>query len=60
MNLLVNFFEDCNEGIMGKETEGRGVLQSIRGWMGGGGGENPLRFSLNDGMILWKLWNTYG
>ena len=24
MNLLVNFFEGCNEGIMGKETEGRG------------------------------------
>ena len=55
MNLLVNFFEDCNEGTMGKETEGRGVLQSIRGWMRAGEGENPLRFSLNDGMILWKL-----
>ena len=24
MNLLVNFFEGCNEAIMGKETEGRG------------------------------------
>ena len=41
MNLLVNFFEDCNEGTMGKETEGRGVLQSIRGWMRAGEDENP-------------------
>ena len=24
MNLLVNFFEGGNEGIMGKKTEGRG------------------------------------
>ena len=24
MNLLINFFEGCNEGVMGKETEGRG------------------------------------
>ena len=24
MNLLVNFFESCNEEIIGKETEGRG------------------------------------
>ena len=24
MNLLVNFFEGCNEGIMGKEAERRG------------------------------------
>ena len=24
MNLLVNLFEGCNEGIMCKETEGRG------------------------------------
>ena len=24
MNLLVNFFEGCNEEIMGKETKGRG------------------------------------
>ena len=24
MNLLVNFFEGCNEGIIGKETKGRG------------------------------------
>ena len=24
MNLLVNFFEGCNEGILVKETEGRG------------------------------------
>ena len=24
MNLLVSFFEGCNEGIIGKETKGRG------------------------------------
>ena len=24
MNLLFNFFEGCNEGIMGKETDGKG------------------------------------
>ena len=37
MNLLVNFFEGCNEGIMGKETEGRG---STVKW-----GETPLEAS---------------
>ena len=31
MNLLVNFFESCNEEIMGKETEGRG---STVNWSG--------------------------
>ena len=34
MNLLVNFFEGCNKGIMGKETEARG---STVKW-----GETPL------------------
>ena len=34
MNLLVNFLEGCNEGIMGKETEARG---STVKW-----GETPL------------------
>ena len=29
MNLLVNFFEGCNEGIMGKETEGRGSTVEV-------------------------------
>ena len=60
MNLLVNFFEGCNEGIMSKETGGRGstvkwgktLLEQGGGGGGGGGGgvcENPVRFSLNDG-----------
>ena len=53
MNLLVNFFEGCNEEIMGKETEGRGftvkwgeaplergdVMESEGGEGGGGQGE---------------------
>ena len=41
MNLLVNFFESCNKGIMGKETVERG---STVEWGGNavrvGGGEN--------------------
>ena len=66
MNLLVNFFESCNEGILGKETEGRDSTvkwggNAVRGgWcvcVGGEICENPVRFSL---MVLWKLWNTCG
>ena len=34
MNLLVNFFEGCNKGIMDKETEERGFTVK---W-----GETPL------------------
>ena len=62
MNLLVNFFEGCNEEILGKETEGRcftvkwGEAPLERGDVmesGGGGGRGRyvkiLRFSLNDG-----------
>ena len=26
MNFFVNFFEGCNKGIKGKETEGRGSM----------------------------------
>ena len=43
MNLLVNFFEGCNERIMGKETEGRG---STVKW-----GETPLE---GDGVCVWE------
>ena len=39
MNLLVNFFEGCNERIMGKKTEGS---SSPGGGGRGGGGETPL------------------
>ena len=46
MNLLVNFFEDCNEEIMGKETEGK---SSTVKWGETPKCENPVRFSLNDG-----------
>ena len=52
MNLLVNFFEGCNEGIMGNETEGRGSTMKWgerrwgRGWGGGQVCENPVRLSL--------------
>ena len=61
MNLLVNFFESCNERIMGKETEGRGstvkwgktpLKEGVCLCVGGEGREiceNPVRFSLNDG-----------
>ena len=31
VNLLLNFFKGCNEGIMGKETEGRGSMMK---WVG--------------------------
>ena len=54
MNLLVNFFEGCNEGIIGNETEGRGSTvkwgkMSIEGGGGKGGlCENFVRFSLNN------------
>ena len=60
MNLLVNFFEGCNEGIIGKETKGRGSTVQLGNNVRGGGGcvcvrgrgegvcENPVRFSLND------------
>ena len=42
MNLLVNFFESCNEGILGKETEGR---DSTVKW-----GETPLE---EGGVCVW-------
>ena len=41
MNLLVNFFESCNEGILSKETEGRDSMVKwgetpLEGWRGRG------------------------
>ena len=56
MNLL-NFFEGCNEGIMGKETERRGSTVKWREapLQGIGVCENPERFSLNDGLNYWVL-----
>ena len=49
MNLVVNFFKGCNEGIMGKETEERGSTVKWGETLleGGsiGGCENPVRFS---------------
>ena len=38
MNLLVSFFEGCNEGIMGKETEGRGSIVKWEEMLLDGGG----------------------
>ena len=55
MNLFVNFFEGCNERLMGKETEGRG---STVKW-----GETPLERGgegvVKSHEILLELW-SYG
>ena len=55
MNLLVNIFEGCNEGIIAKETEGIGSVVKWGKKLSERGSErkelceNPVRFSLNDG-----------
>ena len=48
MYILVNFFEGCNEGIMDKETEGRG---STGKW-----GEAPLE-GVVCGLVGWGYVN---